>query len=126
MRWLITNSLIRIYTVSDSVLDFTLKSLFEAVDMSKFKDGRVHLRNSGVKGLIHLKDFAAILQRETTFAYRKLPQYFQNWKISSQILYFKSSTHWEGRQVFLYQSYFPWTCILSSSKTAVNVLLCVG
>ena len=29
----------------------TLKPLFEAVDMSKFKDGRVHIRNSGVKGL---------------------------------------------------------------------------
>ena len=31
--------------------DFTLKPLFEAVDMSKFKDGRVHFRNSGMKGL---------------------------------------------------------------------------
>ena len=31
--------------------DYTLKPLFEAVDMSKFKDGRVHYRNSGMKGL---------------------------------------------------------------------------
>ena len=33
-------------------LKFTMKPLFEAVDMSKFKDGGVHFRNSGMKGLI--------------------------------------------------------------------------
>ena len=34
--------------------DFTQKPLFEAVDMSKFKDGRVHFRNSVIKGLNQL------------------------------------------------------------------------
>ena len=33
------------------LFDFTLKPLFEAVDMSKFKNGRVHFRNSRMKGL---------------------------------------------------------------------------
>ena len=36
--------LIRIYTVSHPVLDLRRKILFAAVDMSKFKDGRVHFR----------------------------------------------------------------------------------
>ena len=31
--------------------DFRLKPLFASVDVSKFKDGRVHFRNLGVKGL---------------------------------------------------------------------------
>ena len=40
---------IRIYTVCHSVLDFRLKPLCA----SKLEDGRVHFRNSGLKGLIH-------------------------------------------------------------------------
>ena len=47
--------LIRIYTVCHSVFHFRLQALFASVDMSKFKDGRVHFRNSGVKGLITVK-----------------------------------------------------------------------
>ena len=31
--------------------DFRLKPLFASVGKSRFKNGRVHLRNSGVKGL---------------------------------------------------------------------------
>ena len=42
----------RIYTVRHSVFDFRLKLLFAAMDMSKFKDGKVHFRNLGMKGLI--------------------------------------------------------------------------
>ena len=43
--------LIWIYTIWDSVLDFKLKPLLNSMDMSKFKNGRVHFRNSGMKGL---------------------------------------------------------------------------
>ena len=43
--------LIRIYTVYQSVFDFELKPLFARMEMSKSKDGRVHFRNTGVKGL---------------------------------------------------------------------------
>ena len=45
------NRLFRIYTVCHSVFDFRLKPLFASVNMSKFKDGRVHFRNFGMKGL---------------------------------------------------------------------------
>ena len=51
MRRLVTSRLIRICTVCHSVFDFTLKPLFEAVEMSKFKDGRVHSRNSRMTGI---------------------------------------------------------------------------
>ena len=47
MRRLLTSRLIWIYTVCN----FRLKSLFESVDMSKLKNGRVHFRNIGMKGL---------------------------------------------------------------------------
>ena len=33
-----------------SVSDFRLKPQFASMDMSKFKDGKVHFKNSGVKG----------------------------------------------------------------------------
>ena len=48
---LLMSHLIRSYTVCHSVFDFTLKPLFASVDMSKFKDGRMHFRNSGMKRL---------------------------------------------------------------------------
>ena len=51
MRRLITSHLIWIYTVCHSVFDFRMQPLFASVDMSKFKDVRVHSRNSGMKGL---------------------------------------------------------------------------
>ena len=35
-----------------SVFDFRLKPILPSVDMSKFKDGSVHIRNSGMKELI--------------------------------------------------------------------------
>ena len=47
----VTRRLIRIYIVCHSVFDLRLKPLFTAVDMSEFKDGSVHFRNSGLKGL---------------------------------------------------------------------------
>ena len=37
----------------NSVLDFWLKPLFATMDVSKIRDGRVHVRNPGVKGLRH-------------------------------------------------------------------------
>ena len=52
MRWLILSHLIRIYTVCLSVFDFRLKPLFATIYVSKFTDGRVHVRNLGVKGLV--------------------------------------------------------------------------
>ena len=33
------------------VFDFRLEPLLTSMDMSKFKDGRAHFRNSGMKGL---------------------------------------------------------------------------
>ena len=47
-----------------SVFDFKLKSLFASVDMSKFKDGRVFLKNSGIE-LTHSN-------REGAFFIRKM------------------------------------------------------
>ena len=45
--------LIRIYTICRSVIDFRLKCLFamEAVSIHVFRNQRVHLKKSGVKGL---------------------------------------------------------------------------
>ena len=51
MRWFITSCFIKIYTVWHSVSDFRLKPLFASVDKSKFKNGRFHFWNSGMKGL---------------------------------------------------------------------------
>ena len=45
-----TSHLIWIYTVCHSDFNFRLKPLFASVDMSKFKDGGVHIRNTGMKG----------------------------------------------------------------------------
>ena len=42
--------MIRICTDFHSVIDFLLKSLFAIMDASQFRDGRVYVRNSGVKG----------------------------------------------------------------------------
>ena len=39
-------------TVCHSVTDFSLKPLFDKVDVSNFRDGRFHFRNSGMKGLM--------------------------------------------------------------------------
>ena len=47
-----TARLIKIYTVCHSVFDIRLKPLFASVNMSRFKDGRVHFRNLGMQGLI--------------------------------------------------------------------------
>ena len=53
MRQLIIKNLfIRIYTVSNPVIDLGLKPLFVMMDVSKFRDGIVHFINSGVKGLM--------------------------------------------------------------------------
>ena len=57
-------SLCRIYTVCNSVFDIWLASLFALVDMSKFKDGRVHFRNSGMKGLIAESDCPILCMAE--------------------------------------------------------------
>ena len=43
--------LIRIYTVCHSVIDIGLNPLFATMDVSRFKAGRVHFRNLGVKVL---------------------------------------------------------------------------
>ena len=51
IRWLVTSRLIWICTVCHSVIDLSLNPLFATVDVSKFSDERVHLRNSSVKGL---------------------------------------------------------------------------
>ena len=48
-RW--DGRLIRIYIVCHSVFDFRLKPQIVSVDKSKFKNGRVHFRNSGIKRL---------------------------------------------------------------------------
>ena len=45
MRWLVTSRLIRIYTFCLSVTDFWLNHLFATMDVSKFRNGRVHFRN---------------------------------------------------------------------------------
>ena len=52
MRRLIMSRLISTYTVCHSVSLFTLKHLFPTIELSKFKIGRVHFRNSGVKVFI--------------------------------------------------------------------------
>ena len=44
-----------ILTVCHFVFDFRLKPLFALVDMSKFKGGKVHYRNSGMEELTVLK-----------------------------------------------------------------------
>ena len=49
IRRLVTRHLIRIYTVFYSALDVRLKSPFATTDMSKFRDGKIHLRNLGMK-----------------------------------------------------------------------------
>ena len=46
------------YTVCLSVFDFTLKPLFEAVDMSKFKDGRVHFRDERVQDSLEVQNLS--------------------------------------------------------------------
>ena len=51
MRWLVTSRLIWIYIVCHSVFDFRLKPLFVSVGKPEFKNGIVHFRNSGMKGL---------------------------------------------------------------------------
>ena len=51
MRRLETSRLIRIYTVCNSGFDFRLKLLFESVGMSKFKNGRIYFKTSGMKWL---------------------------------------------------------------------------
>ena len=51
MRRLVSSRLIRICTVCHSVFEISLKPLFALVDKSKFQDGRVHFRNSDMKGL---------------------------------------------------------------------------
>ena len=48
---LVTSRLIRIYTVSNPFIDLCLKPLFATMDLSKFRDGSVHFRNSGMKAL---------------------------------------------------------------------------
>ena len=44
-------SLCKIYSVCRSVFQTEMKPLFASVDMSKYKDRRIHFRNSGRKGL---------------------------------------------------------------------------
>ena len=51
MRRLIMSRLIRIFIVCHAVVDISLKPLFATMDVSKLRDGRVHFRTSGVKGL---------------------------------------------------------------------------
>ena len=53
--------LIRIYTVCHYVFDFRLKSLLTRVDLSKFEDGGVHFRNSGLKGFKRLVTLMLII-----------------------------------------------------------------
>ena len=43
--------IVTIYTVCHSVTDFWLKSLFATMNVSKFSDGKVHVRNLGIKEL---------------------------------------------------------------------------
>ena len=62
MRRLVTSRLIGIYTVCHSVFVFYLIPLFAAMDMSKFKDGRVIFRNLGMKGLIILPEAWKIIE----------------------------------------------------------------
>ena len=72
MRRLRIGSFIRIYTICHSGLDFRLKPLFAVVSTSKFKDGRVHFRDSGMKELNKLflpewsrRNPASILHKST-------------------------------------------------------------
>ena len=51
MRWLVTSHLISICTVCHSFFFLNWLFLFATMGMSKSIDGRVHIRNSGVKGL---------------------------------------------------------------------------
>ena len=51
LRQLVMSWLIRIYTVCHSIIDFWLKPLFATMSLSKFRDGRIHVRNLGNKGL---------------------------------------------------------------------------
>ena len=53
--------LIWIYTVCHSIIDFRLKLLFVTMDVSKFRDGKVFFRNSGVKGLNVCRKIVAVL-----------------------------------------------------------------
>ena len=58
--------LIWIYTVSNSVTELQLKHLFATMDVSKFRDGRVHFRNLGVKGLKQTENCFAMLTHPGT------------------------------------------------------------
>ena len=62
MRWLIISHLIKIRTVCHSILIFWLRPLLGTMVLTRFKDGRDHFRNLGVKGLKHL-----LQQQQTTF-----------------------------------------------------------
>ena len=45
LHWLQKSCLIRIYTVCHSLSDFRLKPLFAFMDIARFNDGRLYLRN---------------------------------------------------------------------------------
>ena len=58
MTVLVVSRLIRIYTVCHSVFDLRLiKSFFCISGYVQVQDGRVHFRNSGVKGLSSITNF---------------------------------------------------------------------
>ena len=66
MRWLIMSCLIRINTVCHSLFDFSLKPLFAAVDMLKFKNGRLHFRH---------RDEAVNILRKVTYLLTMVARY---------------------------------------------------
>ena len=58
-----------LYTVCHFVFDFRLKPLFAPVDMSKHKNGGVHFKNSGMKGLKSSFPLVGSTVRCSKFAY---------------------------------------------------------
>ena len=85
---------------------FRPKPLFASVDISKFKDGRVHLRNSGMKQL-----------KESLF-----PEKATLWRVVSRFFFFKMCIkiipfwicHWISGLCTLIQMYI----LISSNHTA--------
>ena len=59
--------LIRIYTVCRAVIDLLVKLLFAAMDVSKFREERAHVWNSGVKRLNDFFVDAHVISNVTVF-----------------------------------------------------------
>ena len=85
MRRLITGRHIRICSVCHSAFQFRLKPLFASVKKSKFKNGRVHFRNSGIKGLINIVEYI-VEQRTRRLSWYSIFFFFFFFRILRHVL----------------------------------------